>query len=202
MNTTGTVERAKETMRLRLGGGYFVCGAKVKAGGVKPARSKTHHMIVVDVSGSMEVAISDRSKAARWATAAIFGSALALRAETGVLFDYDDRARNIPVRRGGSVMRMLDEIKGHVGGGTQTMRVLAETYDQIKPDRVVILTDEQAFYGVIPGIDCPIFTFNLAGYKAAHMPATGKHWTFGGLTDAGFTAIELLEKGTDQGWPF
>lgn len=159
-------------------------------------------LILVDVSGSMKDLMSDRSKAQRWETAAIFGSALALRAEQASLFDYGTDSRPIAVRKGGSVLRLLDEIKAHVGGGTWAMEVLADTYNRTKPDRVIILTDEQAFYGVIPGIDCPIFTFNLAGYKAAHLPSTGKHWTFGGLTDAGFTAIELLEKGSDQGFPF
>ena len=49
----------------------------------------------------------------------------------------------------------------------------------------------------------PIFTFNLAGYRAGHMPSGGDNrYTFGGLTDQGFLAIELLERGVNAAWPF
>ena len=49
----------------------------------------------------------------------------------------------------------------------------------------------------------PIYIFNVAGYRAGTMPSGRKNrYTFGGLTDAAFTAIELLEKGNDQSWPF
>ena len=82
---------------------------------------------------------------------------------------------------------------------------------------MIILTDEQADYaGSLFGRDyrdqdpsktvpetTPLYTFNVAGYKAGHAPSGKKNrYTFGGLSDAAFTAIELLEKGQDEAWPF
>ena len=77
-------------------------------------------------------------------------------------------------------------------------------------DRVVIVTDEQAWAGwhgadptaQVPA-EVPVYTFNLAGYRYGHGPSgTANRHTFGGLTDAGFAAIPLLEAGRDAHWPF
>ena len=72
-------------------------------------------------------------------------------------------------------------------------------------DRVVIVTDEQAFASPVDAgrIPVPIYTFNVAGYRAGHLPA-GQHgrYTFGGLTDAAFAMLPALEGLRDGGWPF
>ncbi len=73
-------------------------------------------------------------------------------------------------------------------------------------DRVVILTDEQAAYGdvgqAVPA-HVPLYTWNLAGYRAGHAPSGGAHrHTFGGLTDQAFRMIPLLERGRNADWPF
>jgi hypothetical protein len=49
----------------------------------------------------------------------------------------------------------------------------------------------------------PVYTWNLAGYRFGHGPAgDGTRHTFGGLTDAGYAMIPLLEAGRDGDWPF
>lgn len=174
-------------------------------------------LVLVDVSGSMGFGsnFSDRSKAQRWELAALFGAALAQRAEKADLFAYDTSSHRIPVHSGDSVLRTIDAIRPHVGGGTDTLGVLARRLADQKPDRVVILTDEQAWGGYRFGrsntsdqataaaFAGPIYTFNLAGYERGHLPSGEKNrYTFGGLTDLGFAAIELLEKGHSQEWPF
>lgn len=77
-------------------------------------------------------------------------------------------------------------------------------------DRVIIVTDEQAWFDsrgsdptcAVPA-DVPVYTWNLAGYQYGHGPAgVGLRHTFGGLTDAGFAMIPLLEAGRDGDWPF
>lgn len=130
-----------------------------------------------------------------------------LRAEKADLVAFRETSRKIEVPKGASILRMVDQVKPLVGGGTQTLKALRENF--AGHDRVIILTDEQAFAdaraGKTPGQDVkvPIFTFNLAGYKAGHLPSGGlNRYTFGGLTDQGFLAIELLERGQDATWPF
>lgn len=173
-------------------------------------------LVLVDVSGSMAgMGISDRSKAQRWELAALFGAALALRGEKADLFAYDTSSHRIPIHKGDSVLRTIDAVRPHVGGGTDTLGVLGRRLADQKPDRVVILTDEQAWGGYRFGrsnegdqamaekFAGPVYTFNLAGYERGHLPSGEKNrYTFGGLTDHGFAAIELLEKGHSQEWPF
>jgi hypothetical protein len=164
-------------------------------------------LVMVDVSGSMVSPLSGRGSALRWEAAAVFAAALAARAEKADLVAFDTTSRAIEIRPGDSILRTVEKVKPFVGGGTETFRALRDNYRG--QDRVIILTDEQAFAdarsGKTPGEDVkvPIYTFNLAGYRAGHLPSGGQNrYTFGGLTDQGFLAIELLECGVDAGWPF
>jgi len=51
-------------------------------------------------------------------------------------------------------------------------------------------------------VTVPVYTWNLAGYRYGHGPSgVGHRHTFGGLTDAGFAVIALLESGRTGSWP-
>jgi hypothetical protein len=172
-------------------------------------------LILVDISASMDQALSAKSDVTRLAPASIFGAALAVRAEHPTLVAFTDRDKVIPVRSDQSILLLTKEIVGALPhAGTQTWQTVQRHF--AGHDRVVILTDEQADYTTSWGRDytdkdpssvvpetVPLYTFNLAGYRAGHAPSGKRNrYAFGGLTDAGFTAIELLEKGNDQDWPF
>ncbi len=78
----------------------------------------------------------------------------------------------------------------------------------------MILTDEQAHpasssrgripdaQGVLDRIPGPVVTFNLAGHRAAHMESGAGRLTVGGLTDAGFRMLDLLDRRAGGDWPF
>jgi TROVE domain-containing protein len=162
-------------------------------------------LVLVDVSGSMNQPASARSTVRWWQVAALFGTALAKRAEDADVFAYSNIANRMPVKPTTSVLRAIPEFmawKG-AGGGTQTIDVLVGTYHG--HDRVVIVTDEQAFASAADParIPVPIYTFNVVGYRAGHLPS-GQHgrYTFGGLTDAAFTMLPILEGLRDGAWPF
>lgn len=164
-------------------------------------------LILIDDSGSMDDKLSGRSDLRRRDAAAIFGAALALRAEHPSLIAYANEGVPVRVPEAGSVLPLAVATERATHGGTQTMDVLASAYDG--HDRVVIVTDEQAFAtarGVtdrVGGIGVPIYTFNVAGYRAGHLPSgRSNRYAFGGLTDAGFRVISLLERGRDADWPF
>lgn len=161
---------------------------------------KGRTLILIDVSGSMFCNISARSQAQRWEVAGIFGFALARRAESADVVAYDTSSY-VLTRSTRSVLRATEELRHTGGGGTYTMGALNEHFKG--HDRVLILTDEQAHdAGHNPAIP-RIYTFNLGGYRAAHLPSgTNGRFAFGGLTDAGFRAIALLESGKDDQWPF
>ena len=93
-------------------------------------------------------------------------------------------------------------------GGTNTADAVRRHFAH--HDRVVLVTDEQAFPGprgvtatsVVPA-SVPVYTFNVAGYRYGHGPSgVANRHVFCGLTDQGFAAIPLLESGRDGSWPF
>lgn len=74
---------------------------------------------------------------------------------------------------------------------------------------MLIVTDDQASYSgfgdptrQVPE-RVPVYTWNLAGYRAGHGPSgTRYRHTFGGLSDAAFRLVPLLEAGRDADWPW
>ncbi|MFD3500672.1 TROVE domain-containing protein [Streptomyces sp. NPDC058676] len=163
-------------------------------------------LILVDRSGSMFYSrLSDRSELTRADAAAIFGTALALRAADADLVEFGTSSNEVPFRTGESVLKVL----GRFGdlGGTDTTAAVRRHYR--KHHRVLIVTDEQyafSHYGdpteQVPA-DVPVYTWNLAGYRAGHGPSgkANRH-TFGGLSDAAFRMVPLLEAARDADWPW
>ncbi|MFE2037317.1 TROVE domain-containing protein [Streptomyces scopuliridis] len=162
-------------------------------------------LILVDRSGSMWSPLSDRSELNRADAAAIFGTAVAMRAADADLVEFGTRSAPVTYRRGESVLKVLERF-GDLGG-TNTAEAVRIHYR--RHDRVLIVTDEQAAYSSRGGptaqvpAGVPVYTWNLAGYRAGHGPSgeAGRH-TFGGLTDAAFRMVPLLEAGRDARWPW
>ena len=171
-------------------------------------------LILCDMSRSMEWPVSTKSDVKRFAPASIFAAALAVKAEKVDLVAFSNTTALVPVRHDQSVLLLTNDLLAAVPHeGTQTWQAVKKHLNG--HDRVIIITDEQAdpFYSnrdytdkdpstIVPETT-PLFTFNVAGYSAGHAPSGKKNrYAFGGLTDAAFTAIELLERGQDQSWPF
>jgi hypothetical protein len=161
-------------------------------------------LVLVDRSGSMFGGVSRRSGLNRADSAAIFGAALAVRAESADLVEFGTGHRRIRVNAGMSVLAVLKEFTSM--GGTNTAEAVRANFR--RHDRVVIVTDEQAWggYGGADPLDqvpanVPVYTWNLAGYEYGHGPSGGdRRHTFGGLTDAAFRMVPLIEAGNDQRW--
>ncbi|MFF0162351.1 TROVE domain-containing protein [Streptomyces sp. NPDC005263] len=162
-------------------------------------------LVLVDRSGSMWARLSDRSELNRADAAAIFGTALALRAADADLVEFGTGSNKIKFRRGESVLKIL----GRFGdlGGTDTTAAVRRHYK--KHDRVLIVTDEQYSFShhgdpteQVPA-NLPVYTWNLAGYRAGHGPSgKGNRHTFGGLSDAAFRMVPLLEAARGDDWPW
>ena len=125
------------------------------------------------------------------------------------MVSFSDDSKVFAVRTGESVLAAVRRFKtdGYFyGAGTSTEQAVRRHYSA--HDRVVILTDEQAHWhgsadvtAAVPG-PVPVYTWNLAGYRVGHTPAAGNRHTFGGLSDAAFAMIPLIEAGADDQWPF
>jgi len=178
-------------------------------------------LILVDRSPSMfpgyGFSTPNRSDITLAEQAAVFGSALALRAEKPTLVEFGGGSKKLDVTKGGSVLKHIEAF-GRIDGTDIPAAVKAHW---LAHDRIVIVTDEQTRPGWLPSnmwghggmretqIDdlvpkaTPVYMWNMAGYKPGAMPSgsTGRH-TFGGLTDQAFRMIPLLERGRDARWPW
>ncbi|UXY19112.1 TROVE domain-containing protein [Streptomyces cynarae] len=163
-------------------------------------------LVLVDRSGSMFYSrLSDRSELNRADAAAIFGTALALRAADADLVEFGTTSKRLRFRKGESVLKVLGRF-GDLGGTDTTSAIRSHYRGQ---DRVLIVTDEQYGYnghgdptGQVPA-HIPVYTWNLAGYRVGHGPSgTGNRHTFGGLSDAAFRMVPLLEAARDADWPW
>lgn len=166
-------------------------------------------LILVDQSPSMfpgyHFSTPNKSDITLAEQAALFGSALALRADSADLVGYGEASYRVQFGKGDAVLRTMT--KFHVENGTDTVAAAAKWFKG--HDRVVIVTDEQTRhsrhglldYHVPPHV--PVYTWNLGGYRLGHGPSGSAHrHTFGGLTDAAFRLIPLLESGRNAGWPW
>ncbi|MEU5900531.1 TROVE domain-containing protein [Streptomyces venezuelae] len=177
-------------------------------------------LILVDTSSSMHEAFSRDGSLMRWDAAALFGIALGRRCDSGDVLSFSSaryymgdlpgaKTRAFPLTAGGSVLSDVKKWRDggwFLGGGTDTAAALRQEF--AGHDRVIIVTDEQAGHDYsevdqsIPQTT-QLYTWNLAGYQAGHAPSgRGQRHTFGGLTDAAFRMVPLLEAGRDAEWPW
>ncbi|MFF9010131.1 TROVE domain-containing protein [Streptomyces goshikiensis] len=166
-------------------------------------------LILVDRSDSMFWdTVSERSTLNRADAAAVFGAALAMRAEQADLVEFGWSSAAVPFAAGEPVLEVLKRF--HSLGGTHTATAVRAHY--AGHDRVLIVTDEQAAHRgrdrgrggpaePVPA-EVPVYTWNLAGYQPAHAPQGPHRHTFGGLTDAAFRMVGLIEAGRAAAWPW
>lgn len=177
-------------------------------------------LVLVDTSSSMDESFSRDGSLMRWDAAALFGLALGQRCKAADVVSFSSnqvwlsdrpgpRTKRFPLAGGESLLRAVQRWKDggwFLGGGTDTTGALREEY--AGHDRVVIVTDEQASrnageVSVAVPATVPMYTWNLAGYQVGHGPSgSGNRHTFGGLTDAAFRMVPLLEAGRNAAWPW
>ncbi|MGI5237811.1 TROVE domain-containing protein [Dactylosporangium sp. CA-139066] len=166
-------------------------------------------LILIDTSGSMDNPFSRDGTLRRFDAAIVFGLALAARAADPTVVSFSHASTVFPPVDGEPVLaavRRFFDAGYCFRGGTQTEHAVRTHY--AAHDRVVILTDEQAHYHrqadvtVSVPSSIPVYTWNLAGYRTAHAPASRHRHTFGGLSDGAFAMIPLIESGEDARWPF
>ncbi|GGO31699.1 TROVE domain-containing protein [Micromonospora parathelypteridis] len=166
-------------------------------------------LVLIDTSGSMRSPFSRDGSLLCWDAATVFGLALAARAQAATVVSFSNASRVFPPMAGESVLagvRRFTDDGYFLGMGTDTEKAVRKYFDG--HDRVVILTDEQARWHSSANVaaavptEVPVYTWNLAGYRLGHAPTTANRHTFGGLSDAAFAMIPLIEAGSHDRWPF
>lgn len=168
-------------------------------------------LVLVDVSQSMWApfsggnarkhhASSTAYTPQRWELAALFGAALARRAEKADLVVFGSDSAAIDVRKGESILRLIEKMNNN-RGGTQTWHAVARHFDG--HDRVIMLTDEQAQDSPMTDLSgTKVYVYSLAGYGVGITSSGADSYTFGGLSDHGFKAMQAIESLKDESWPF
>jgi hypothetical protein len=168
-------------------------------------------LVLVDTSASMTWGrLSARSTVSLVQAAALFGVSLAARGNDVDLMGFADWAFTHPVGKGASVLREVNKFvnrTGEAGHGTRIAMSLRTTY--AGHDRVIIISDMQTFQDyegtvtdAVPA-HIPMYGFNLGGYQAAAMPTgLGTRHEIGGLSDATFKMIPLMESAGRADWPW
>lgn len=177
---------------------------------------KGRTLVLVDRSPSMWMQkFSDKSDMPWADAAAIFGAAVALRAEYADLAEFGWENRLVKFSRGESVLKVIDRFGQY--NGTDIPAAVRRHFRDGFHDRVVIVTDEQTRAGCLPSnshggwgetaIDdlipakVPVYLWNFGGYKHGAAPSgSGRRHAFGGLTDSAFKLIPMLETGRDARW--
>lgn len=172
-------------------------------------------LVLVDCSGSMDSRASGHSKISQKMQAALFGAILAVRNAGNVdLVAFGTSSKAIHVKPGTSALPLAKTItNAAVGYGTETVGAIRSHYNPQRHKRVIILTDMQSFgprgYSYTGSLSdqCDpktfMYAFDLAGYKVVDL-ATGsnRRYQLGGLTDATFRQIPVLEAGAEGRWPW
>jgi hypothetical protein len=117
-------------------------------------------VLLVDVSGSMDVQLSRRSEMRR--NDAAYGLAVLLReiAESVSIYSFSDGLVRVPARRGFALRDAIHASQPHAG--TYLGRALGELKEDY--DRLIVITDEQS-HDVVPNPRARGYMLNVASYK-------------------------------------
>lgn len=117
--------------------------------------------ILVDVSGSMDAALSSRSDLRRMDAAAALASLI--HGDVRV-FSFSNQVVEVPPRRGMAGVDAIIRSQGH--GGTALAGAVKAVNEQVKHDRIIVITDEQATDGRVPDpVVKDAYMVNVASYR-------------------------------------
>lgn len=173
-------------------------------------------LVCVDLSGSMDRTVSDRSQISYKEVGALFAAVLAERGEAVTVVPYGTTYRNLGILRPGSVLRNTEKILAcDVGYGTETYEAVSRNYAQ--QSKVFVFTDEQSWGDTHPSwmktrggdlttavpVHIPLFAFNLAGHAPSSLDLSQPNrFALGGFTDKLFTLVKVLLEGRGALWPW
>jgi hypothetical protein len=117
-------------------------------------------LVLVDVSGSMDVRLSAKSDLSRFDAAATLASVIPGDVR---MLSFSNRLVEVPAYRGMAGVEVLNKSQPH--SGTELYRAV-ELANKIPHDRIIVITDEQAAAGVRvnPVVD-KAYMINVASYR-------------------------------------
>ena len=122
---------------------------------------KGHTILLVDVSGSMDVSISDKSERTRLDAA--LGLSIMARelCESIEIYSFSTRTVLVPARRGFGLSEAISRSQGHGGTDLGSAVNLAMNKEH---DRIIVITDEQS-HTKVPDPKGLAYMINVASYE-------------------------------------
>ena len=119
-------------------------------------------VVLVDVSGSMNWALSKRSEMKR--TDAAYGLAVLLReiGERVAVYSFSDHLVEVPARRGFALRDAIEASQPH--SSTRLGKAVEELNEKERYDRLIVITDEQA-HDTVPNPKGKGYVINVASFK-------------------------------------
>ena len=160
-------------------------------------------LVLVDSSGSMLSNVSSKSTTRLVEAAAVFGAAVAKRNAGRVdLVHFANYSEKIDFSPSDSVLTIVDRVVrkvGSVGYGTEINEGLNRFCSG--HDRVIVFSDMQVSQYARWPKGVTSYAWNLAGY-AGSLNYDGSVVELGGMSDAAFRLIPMIEAGRSVDWPF
>ena len=132
--------------------------------------------LLLDVSGSMNAALSKKSETTRMDAAAGLAILLREKAEEFSVATFSDSCVELPPRRGFALRDAM--VKSQAHASTYLKRALTHLSTQPdwkKLERLIVITDEQSHDGILPAWTAKAYVVNVAPYK--HGLSYGNGWT-------------------------
>jgi hypothetical protein len=119
-------------------------------------------VLLVDVSGSMNWALSKRSEMKRSDAAHGLGVLLREIGERVSVFSFSDHLVEVPARRGFALRDAIEASQAH--NGTYLGKAVEQLNEKERYDRLIVITDEQA-HDTVPNPKGKGYVINEASYK-------------------------------------
>ncbi len=163
-------------------------------------------LTLVDISGSMFSALSERSQATYALAAASLG-ALLYRRVGGRLVGFNNEVHPVPLSSDAPIAQIVGHLLAKGGGGTYLGEALKKTLPNFSGRRVVIFTDEQAHDNAYDPLrkwkeedpDRTAHVVNMAGYSPLAFPEDGVV-RVGGWSERVLEVLALLERRDPVAW--
>lgn len=146
--------------------------------------------IVIDVSGSMDNPLS-KGTMTRLDAASALAILVREQAEDVKVFSFSEDILVIPDYRGLALAGAISRSQPH--NGTDLEDALEKIHTDEKPDRIIVITDEQSSDGICTNWAKYGYILNVAGYQPA-LPDTELGWTrINGFSERVLDWIRLTE---------
>jgi 60 kDa SS-A/Ro ribonucleoprotein len=169
-------------------------------------------VVAVDLSGSMEDQLSERSTVSYMDVASVMGAIATKTNPNSIVYGFGQNIEKIALNSSSSVMDIVQKIKGtHVGHRTNGYLVLEDMIaKKIKADRIMLFSDMQLYGGYGYGGSfaalwkkykktinpkAKLYSFDLAGYGQSSIPQDEKGtYLLAGWSEKVFDFVKATEK--------